>query len=182
MFDFALFKEKAKETENWLANELKVLRTGRALPTMLDGLKVDAYGGKLGLRELATITIEDPHTIRVEPWDKSHSKEIEKAIISSNLELGVNIDDKGLRIIFPVLTSERREQLVKVVRQKLEEARVSLRILRDKTWEEIQAKEKQGGMGEDEKFRFKDGLQKLVDQTNKRLEELFERKIAEINH
>lgn len=182
MFNFGPLKDKAKEVENWLAKEFSVIRTGRALPSILDSVQVEAYGGRMGVKELATILIEDPRTIRVEPWDKSHSKEIEKAIISSNLGLSVNVDDKGLRIVFPELTSERREQLTKVAKQKLEDARVTLRSLRDKTWEEIQVKEKQGGMGEDEKFRFKDELQKIVDDTNKKLEETLERKINEISN
>ncbi|MEK9185153.1 MAG: ribosome-recycling factor, partial [Patescibacteria group bacterium] len=112
---------------------------------------------------------------------QNQTKIIEKAIISSNLGLSVNVDDRGLRIIFPELTSERREQLAKVAKQKLEEARVTLRTLRDKTWEEIQTKEKKGGMGEDDKFRLKNDMQKMVDETNKKLEELFNRKADEIS-
>lgn len=181
MFDFSQFKKKIKELEDWLFKEYSVIRTGRALPAILDSVEVSAYGSKMAVRELATVLVEDPRTIRIEPWDKSHGKEIEKAIIISNLGLGISVDDRGLRVIFPALTSERREQLVKIAKQKLEEAKVSLRVLRDKTWEEIQAKEKKGGMGEDEKFRFKDELQKLVDGTNTKLEEIFERKVVEIN-
>jgi len=180
MYNFSPFKEKTKEAENWLVKEFSQLRTGRAAPTILNAVQVEAYGGRIEVKELATVLIEDARTIRVEPWDKTQSKIIEKAIISSNLGLSVNSDDRGLRIIFPELTSERREQLIKVAKQKLEEARMTLRSMRDKTWEEIQAKEKEGGMGEDEKFRFKDELQKFVDQTNKNLEELFERKAVEI--
>jgi ribosome recycling factor len=180
MFNFSAFKEKAKEVESWLTLELKVLRTGRAVPAILDSVQVEAYGGKMSIKELATILLEDPRTIRVEPWDKTQGKEIEKAIISSNLGLGVSADNKGLRIVFPELTSERREQLVKVAKQKLEEARMTLRSLRDKTWEEIQAKEKEGGMGEDDKFRLKEELQEFVDETNKKLEELLDRKVEEI--
>jgi ribosome recycling factor len=180
MYNFSPFKEKTKEVENWLAKEFSVLRTGRAAPSILDAVQVEAYGGRMNVRELATVLIEDARTIRVEPWDKTQTKNIEKAIIASNLGLSVNSDEKGLRITFPELTSERREQLAKVAKQTLEEARVTLRALRDKTWEEIQAKEKEGGMGEDDKFRFKDELQKLVDAANNNLEQLFARKAAEI--
>lgn len=180
MFNFALFKEKSKDVENWLHKELSVIRTGRAALSILDTVQVEAYGSKMEIKELATVLIEDVRTIRVEPWDKAQAKNIEKAIISSNLGLSVNVDDRGLRIIFPELTSERREQLVKVAKQKLEEARVTLRSLRDKTWEEIQVREKEGGMGEDDKFRFKDELQKLVDLTNKTLEDFLNRKTSEI--
>ena len=167
--------------ENWLHKELSVIRTGRAAPSILDAVQVEAYGSKMEIKELATVLIEDVRTIRVEPWDKNQTKIIEKAIISSNLGLSVNVDDRGLRIIFPELTSERREQLIKVAKQKMEEARVALRTLRDKTWEEIQTKEKKGGMGEDDKFRLKNDMQKMVDETNKKLEELFNRKADEIS-
>lgn len=167
--------------ENWLHKELSVIRTGRAAPSILDAVQVEAYGSKMEIKELATVLIEDVRTIRVEPWDKNQTKIIEKAIISSNLGLSVNVDDRGLRIIFPELTSERREQLIKVAKQKMEEARVALRTLRDKTWEEIQTKEKKGGMGEDDKFHLKNDMQKMVDETNKKLEELFNRKADEIS-
>lgn len=181
MFNFSQFKEKTKEIETWLQKEFSVLRTGRAVPAILDSIQVESYGTKMGIKEVAAILLEDPRTIRIEPWDKSQSKNIEKAIITSNLGLSVSVDDKGLRIIFPELTSERREQLAKVAKQKLEEARVSLRSLRDKTWEEIQKKEKEGGMGEDDKFRLKEEMQKLVDDANKKLEELSDRKVSDIN-
>jgi ribosome recycling factor len=88
--------------------------------------------------------------------------------------------EKGLRVIFPDLTSERREQFAKVVRNKLEEGRVSLRGLRDKTWKEIEEREKAGGMGEDDKFRLKEELQKLIDEANQKLEALAEKKEIEI--
>lgn len=181
MFNFSSFKDNIKDVESWLQKELSQVRTGRAAPTILDSIHVEAYGAKLSIKELASILVEDPRTIRIEPYDKSQGKEIEKAIISSNLGLSVNAGENGLRIIFPELTSERREQLAKLVKQKLEEARVSLRSLREKIWEEIQEQEKGGGMGEDEKFKLKDDLQEMVDQVNKKLEEVTERKIEEIN-
>jgi len=180
MFNWNPIKEKARGVEEWLQKEFSQIRTGRAAPAILDSVHVEAYGSRMQLRELATVMIEDPRTIRIEPWDKSQGKEIEKAIVSSNLGLSVNSDDKGLRIIFPELTSERRESLVKIAKQKLEESRISLRGLRDKTWDEIQAKEKEGGMGEDDKFRLKDDLQKIVDETNKKLDEMLEAKTDEI--
>lgn len=180
MFNWTIIKEKARGVDEWLQKELSQIRTGRAAPAILDSIHVEAYGSRMQLRELATVMIEDPRTIRIEPWDKSQGKEIEKAIITSNLGLSVNTDDKGLRVIFPELTSERRISLVKIAKQKLEEARISLRSLRDKTWDEIQAKEKEGGMGEDDKFRLKEDLQKIIDETNKKLDEMLERKVDEI--
>ncbi|MFH0804257.1 MAG: ribosome recycling factor [Candidatus Zambryskibacteria bacterium] len=180
MFDFLELKTKSKEIENWLSKELSVIRTGRATPTILDFVQVEAYGSRMTIKELANIVVEDAKTVRVEPWDASVGKSIEKAIDSSNLGLSVAPFEKGLRIIFPELTAERREQFIKVVKAKLEEGRVSLRSLRDKTGKAIDEKEKTGGMGEDEKFRFKEEMQKMIDQSGKKLEELAERKEAEI--
>ncbi len=180
MFDFSDLKEKSKDIENWLAKELSVIRTGRATSAILDFVQIEAYGSKMAIKELANITVEDAKTIRIEPWDLSIGKSIEKAIISSNLGLSVSPFDKGLRIIFPDLTAERREQFIKVSRQKFEEAKVSLRNLRDKTWKAIEEKEKSGGMGEDDKFRLKEEMQKIIDESNKKLEELTARKETEI--
>lgn len=160
--------------------ELAQVRTGRATPMILDAIQVEAYGSRMGIKELANVVTEDVRTIRVEPWDASVSKAIEKAITTSNLGLSLSPFEKGLRIIFPELTAERREQLAKLTKQKLEEARVTLRGLRDKTWNEIQEREKKGNMGEDDKFRLKDEMQKMIDEAGTKLEAVCERKIVEI--
>jgi len=180
MFDFSELKTKSKDIESWLTKELSVIRTGRATPTILDFVQVEAYGSRMAIKELANIVVEDVKTVRVEPWDANIGKSIEKAIDSSNLGLSVAPFEKGLRIIFPELTTERREQFIRVVKAKLEESRVSLRSLRDRTWKTIEDKEKAGNMGEDDKFRFKDEMQKIIDQSGKKLEELAERKETEI--
>ena len=180
MFDFSELKLKSKDIESWLAKEFSVIRTGRATPTILDFVQVEAYGSKMTIKELANIVVEDAKTVRIEPWDASVGKSIEKVINTSDLGLSVAPFEKGLRIIFPQLTSERREQFIKVANQKLEEAKVSLRNLRDKTWKIIEEKEKGGGMGEDDKFRFKEEMQKIIDESAKKLEEMTRKKEAEI--
>jgi ribosome recycling factor len=180
MFNFNNFKTKAAAVEEWLVKEMSFIRTGRALPSILDAVSVEAYGGRMAVKELASISVEDPRVIRVEPWDKTQTKAIEKGIQSANLGLSVNSDEKGLRVIFPELTSERREQVIKLAKNKLEESRITLRGLRDEVMKEIEAKEKEGGMGEDDKFRFKEELQKMVEALNTKLEEMFERKEKEI--
>ncbi len=180
MYDFVTLKQSIKHLEEWLIHELASIRTGRAAPAILDFIQVEAYGGKMGLRELANIILEDVKTIRIEPWDVSILKSIEKAIVGSNLGLSVMPFDKGVRVAFPELTAERREQFAKLAKQKLEEARTSLRGLRDKTWNDVQAKEKEGGMGEDDKFRLKDEMQKIIDEINTKFDKALERKIGEI--
>lgn len=180
MFNFSELKENTKGVEKWLKKELSIIRTGKATPAILDFVQVEAYGSKMTIKELANIVVEDVKTVRIEPWDASVGKNIEKAINLSNLGLSVAPLEKGLRIIFPDLTSERREQFIKVVKSKLEESKMSLRNLRDKTWKAIEEKEKAGNMGEDDKFRSKEEMQKIINETGKKLEELAERKEAEI--
>jgi ribosome recycling factor len=182
MFDFGELKEKSKEVENWLAKELSVIRTGRANSMILDFVQVEAYGSKMAIKELANIITEDARSLRIEPWDASIGKAIEKAITTSNLGLSVAPFEKGLRIIFPELTAERREQFVKVVGQQFEEAKVSLRGLRDKTWKAIEEKEKSGGMGEDDKFRMKEEMQKIIGASSAKLEEMAVKKEKEIRN
>lgn len=179
-YNFAPFKEKTKQAGVWLSKEISSIRTGRATPVILDGIMVESYGTTVPIKEAASITTEGARSLRVTPWDASLSKLIEKAIAASNLGLSVAVDEKGVRVTFPELTSERRQSLSKILKQKLEEARVSLRKERDKAWDDIQKKEKEGGMGEDEKFRLKAEMQKITDEAGKELDKIAARKETEI--
>ncbi len=179
-YNFSAFKEQTTHIEEWLRKEFAGIRTGRATPAVLDTISVEAYGTFMTLKETASVTVEEARTLRVIPWDLSLVKAIEKAIMTSSLGLSVSVDDKGLRVIFPELTSERREGFVKIAKAKLEEARVTLRTEREKVQKDIDQKEKAGGMGEDDKFRYKAELQKMVDDTGKVLDELFAKKEKEI--
>jgi len=180
MFNFSPLKEKIKEIEEWLAKELSQVRTGRAVPTLLDAIKVESYGATVPINHIGSVTIEDSRTLRVSLWDATQGKAIEKAITAANLGVSVTSDDRGIRVFFPELTSERRVILAKLVKEKLENARVSLRKERDHAWEEIQKKETEGGMGEDDKFRLKSDMQKMIDEGGKRLDAVALRKQKEI--
>src|SRR3989338_2337810 len=147
---------------------------------VLDSISVVSYGSYVPLKTVANISIEDPKTLRIAPWDKSQIKDIEKAIISSNLGLSVATDDIGIRVIFPQLTTETRQTLVKVLKEKLEEQRIAVRRERERIWEDVQAKEKEGKLTEDEKFRAKEELQKIIDEVNRNLEATFEKKQREV--
>lgn len=147
---------------------------------VLDGISVESYSSRVPLKNVASISIEDSKTLRIAPWDKNQIKDIEKAIVSSNLGLSVAVDDSGIRVIFPQLTTETREKLVKVLKEKLEEARITVRRERENIWDDVQAKEKGGKLTEDEKFRAKEELQKIIDQTNKDLEMTFNKKQKEV--
>ncbi len=141
---------------------------------------VDSYGTKMPINQLASVSIEDARTLRIIPWNLSQAKDIEKAITIANLGVSLAVDEKGVRVFFPELTAERRQTLVKIAKGKLEEARVSLRAEREKVWDDIQKKAKDGELPEDEKFRAKDEMQKYIDEGNKRLEEMMERKEKEM--
>ncbi|MEI6238072.1 MAG: ribosome recycling factor [bacterium] len=182
VYDFTKFKNKAKEIEEWLKKEFGNLRTNRATPTILDGVKVESYGAFLSLQEVANISTEDARCIRISPWDHSQTKGIEKAIVSANLGVSVTVDDKGVRVIFPELTGERRTEIVKMAKARLEEGKINVRKHRDEVMKDLQAKEKAGGYGKDDINRFKNDLQKLVDEVNKKLEDAFAKKEKEITN
>lgn len=178
-YDFSGLKNHIKETEDWLARELSGIRTGRATPTLLDSVKADAYGSRMPLKEVGSISVEDARTLRIIPWDKGLVKAIEKGITDANLGIGVSVDDQGLRVSFPELSSERRAQLTKLAGEKTEQARITLRGHRTDAIKEIDALEKEG-MSEDQAKRDKAELQKLIDAGNDALAKLLERKEQEI--
>jgi len=179
-YDFKTFEKKVKDIEERLGKELSSIRTGRAAPSVLDGVQVESYGTRMSISQVASIGTEDARTIRITPYDASQSKEIEKAIMLANLGLSVGADERGVRVTFPELTAERRVQLVKLAKEKLEDTRAGLRGARDDVWSDIQKKEKDGDMSEDDKFRSKDEMQKRVDAANKKFEEMLEKKEKEI--
>lgn len=179
-YDFSAFDTKLTGTKEWLSKEYMGLRTGRATPAILDGVHVQAYGSQVPLKQIANVGVEDARTLRITAYDASVIKDIERGITASDLGLGVVADGSGLRVMFPELTADRREQLIKAAKAKLEDARTAVRVARDECWKDIQAKEEEGGMGEDEKFRLKEDLQKRVDTINAELEKAFDRKEEEM--
>ncbi len=180
MYDFSKLKNKSKDIKEWLRGEYSGIRTGRATPAILDKIKVDAYGNKMPLNQVATITVEDSKSLKINTWDESLQKAVEGALRQNDMGLSVVADSAGIRVKFPDLTHERRETLNKVVRQKREEARVSLRTEREEIWDDIQKKEKSGDISEDEKFRFKDEMQRLVEEFGKELDDMTVNKEREI--
>jgi len=181
-YDFTKLKNKIKETEDWIKKEYTAIRTGMASPQLLDSVMVESYGQRMPLIQIGSVTIADSKSLLVTPWDASQVKAVEKAITIANLGVSLKTDEKGVRVFFPDLTSERREMLIKIAKEKLEQAKITLRTIRDEIVKDIELKEKEGGMGEDDKFRFKAEMQKLVDSGNQSLEEIFNRKNKEINN
>lgn len=179
-YDFKVLDAKFADSKEWLAKEYRGLRTGRAAPGILDGVMVSAYGSMMPLKQVGNVSVEDARTLRVSAYDAGLIKDIEKAISGANLGVGTSSDGASVRVAFPELTSERREQLVKFAKQKLEEARTAVRIARDEAWKEVQTREKEGTLTEDDKFYLKDELQKRIDKANDELEKAFESKEKEM--
>ena len=179
-YNFTNFKNELKKIEEFLSKEYSQLSSGRASPMVLDGVSVESYGSYQPIKNVASINIEDPKTLRIAPWDKNQIKAIEKAILVADLGLSVATDEAGIRVIFPQLTTETRQKLVKVLKEKLEESRITVRRERGDTWDEIQQLEKDGKMNEDEKIRAKDEVQKVIDEVNRNLEIIFEKKEKEV--
>lgn len=179
-YDFTILKNKISEVENWLSKEFSSIHTGRAIPALLDGVSIDSYGAKTAISHVASVTAEDQRTLRISPWDKSKIKDIEKAINNANLGVSVSSDEQGLRVFFPELTTERRQSFVKIAKEKLEDARISIRKEREDVWNDIQKKERVGEISEDDKFNLKDELQKIIDEANSKLESMADLKEKEI--
>jgi ribosome recycling factor len=181
IYQFTALDQKLAAAREWLEREFKGVRTGRASPAILDGVGVSAYGSIVPLKQVATVSSEDARTLRVIPFDPSVLKDIERAISAANLGVGTSADSSGVRVTFPELTGERRAELVKVAKHKLEEARAAVRVARDDGKKDILEAEKVGGMGEDEKFRLMEELQKRTDGINAELEKAFENKEKEMS-
>jgi len=168
---------KAVET---LESEYRRLRTGRASTSLVDGIKVDYYGSPTPLSQLTTLTIPDPRTIMIQPWDTSVVGEIEKAIQKSELGLNPMNDGKAIRISIPPLTAERRRDLVKVVKKKSEESKVAVRNIRRDINEKIKDLKKDKKVSEDEQFRAQDEIQKITDDYVKKIDSVYGAKEKEI--
>ncbi|MFZ2205217.1 MAG: ribosome recycling factor [Minisyncoccia bacterium] len=179
-YNFSNFKTELKKAGEHLSKEYSQLSTGRASPMVLDGVSVEIYGDYQPIKNIASVNIEDPKTLRIAPWDKGQIKAIEKAIMAANLGLSVATDDMGIRVIFPQLTTETRQTLVKVLKAKMEDAKIVVRKVREEVLDDVAAHEKEGKMNEDEKFSAKEDIQKLVVEANNNLEAIFEKKEIEV--
>ncbi|MFZ1655057.1 MAG: ribosome recycling factor [Candidatus Moraniibacteriota bacterium] len=165
---------------NHFTEEAGTLRTGRANPGIVEGLSVEYYNTQTPLVQIASISVPEPRQIVVSPWDKGALTQIEAAIRESDLGLNPVNDGSVIRITLPALTEERRRELVKTLNSRAEEARIAIRNIREEVWKEIQEREKAGEISEDDKFRGKDELQKVIDDFNARLESVRERKEGEV--
>lgn len=174
-------KTKLEEISVWLTGEYGGIRSGQATPALLDNIKVESYGSLMPLNQVGSVGIEDARTLRISPWDASQVGTIETAINEANLGVSVASDSAGVRAIFPELTAERREQLQKLAKQKLEEARIRVRGVRDEVMKNLDKLHKDSDISQDELFSKKDEVQKNVDEINKKLEDQFTKKETELS-
>lgn len=163
-----------------LAQELAKLRTGRASPALLDGVKVDYYGSALPLNQVATVSIPEPRLIIIQPWDKTTLGEIEKAIHKSAIGLTPNNDGNVIRLSIPSLTTERREELVKLTQKLGEDTKVAIRNVRREANTEIKKEEKNKNISEDTSFQTQEEVQKITDEFTKKVDEILRKKEKEI--
>lgn len=163
-----------------LEEDLSGIRTGRASPALIERLPVEYYGANTPLIQLASISVPEPRQLLVRPFDPTTLKNIERAIMVSELGLTPNSDGKVIRLSLPQLTEERRRELVRVVNNRMEDARVSIRNIRRDLIRDLREFEKEGLISEDDQERGEKELQELTDKMNKKVEEVGERKETEI--
>lgn len=178
--DINEIKTKLTESVEWLQKEFSAIRSGQATPALLDGISVESYGAHMPMNQVSTIGVEDARTLRISPFDVSQISAIEKAIQEANLGVSVASDSAGIRVIFPELTSDRRTQLQKLAKSKLEDSRIAVRAIRDDAMKLIEKNEKAGEISEDEKYNQKEQVQKQVEETNGILEGLYTKKEVEL--
>jgi ribosome recycling factor len=173
-------RAKMDKSAELLAQELAKLRTGRASPALLDGIKVDYYGSTLPLNQVATVSIPEPRMIVIQPWDKTNLPEIEKAIHKSAIGITPNNDGNVIRLSIPALTTERREELVKLTQKLGEDTKVAIRNIRREANNEIKKEEKDKTISEDVSFKAHEEVQKITDQFIIKVDKILEKKEKEI--
>ena len=173
-------KESMSKSIEALERELNRVRTGRASLSILDGIKVDYYGTLTPLNQMATLAVPESRLITIQPWDVSVIKDIEKALLKSDLGLTPANDGKILRISIPPLTEDRRKELVKLVHKMCEEHKVSVRNVRRDSNELLKSLKKDGDISEDQAFKAQDEVQKITDEHVKLIDECYTNKEKEI--
>lgn len=163
-----------------LKSEVASLRTGRATPALVEDLEVEAYGTRQPLKTLAAISTPGPREIVIQPWDKALVSAIEKAVQTSPLGINPVADRDTIRLALPTLTEERKRDLVKFLKEKLESARIQVRRARDEAMKAVDADEKAKAISEDEKFRRKQEAEKAVGECNQKIEDIGAAKEREI--
>jgi ribosome recycling factor len=180
-----LINQRKKDFDSvleWAKNEIIGIRTGRAHSSMVEDIVVDYMGSKLRIKELATISTPEPRVIFIQPWDKGAIPLIENAIKNSPLGLNPASDSNGVRLTIPSLTEERRKEFTKLLHQKAEEARIKARQIREDILKKVQNAVREKTAREDDLPDAKKELQKVIDEFNKKIDELVEKKEKELKN
>ncbi len=173
-------KPEMDKAINFLGGEMAKIRTSRATPSLVEDIVVECFGQKFPLKQLAAISCPQPRQIIVQPWDKSYLEFIEKALSRTALGITPIVDKDLIRVSLPSLTEEYRKNLLRILSEKQEDAKKTVRRWREEAWKEIQEGFKNGKIREDDKFRAKDELQDLIDEYNEKIEQAGENKKKEI--
>ncbi len=173
-------KDRMGKAVEALRKELATIRTGRAHPGLIEHLRVDYYGAPTPLNQLATINVPEPRLLAIQPWDRQSLGAIEKAILKSDLGLNPANDGNIIRLVIPQLTEERRKELVKVVRKKVEEGRVAVRNVRRDRHDELRRLQREKDISEDAQYGAQEELQKLTDGFIQEIDGVGEEKEAEL--
>lgn len=173
-------EEKMNKSYDALLSEYASIRAGRANPHVLDKLRVDYYGAPTPLQQVANISVPEPRMLLIQPWEKKLIRDIEKAILTSDLGINPNNDGSSIRLVFPELTEERRKDLAKDVKKKGEGAKVAVRNIRRDTNEAIKKMEKAGEISEDDQSEAEEKIQKMTDKMIAKIDKAVETKTQEI--
>lgn len=165
-------KQQMDEVLQHVKDELATIRTGRANASLVDTIMVSYYGSTVPLKQMASVTVPDPTSIVITPWDRQSLGDVEQAVRASDLGLSPVNEGTQIRLVLPPLTEERREQLIKSVQQKAEAGKVALRNVRKDTWDNVQKQVKAGELTEDDRYRYEDDLNKTIDQFNHQIDAL----------
>ena len=178
--DYKVYEDKMKKSIESVKNDFAAVRAGRANAAVLNRISVDYYGTPTPIQQIAAISTPDPRILQISPWDNSALKSIEKAILNSDLGINPQNDGRNIRLNFPQLTEERRKELVKQIRKYAENGKVAVRIVRRDAMEAIKKQEKAAEITEDDRKQAEKDLQKLTDDSCKKIDELMARKEKEL--
>ena len=179
--EMKILRQKFEQVVDKLREDFKGIRTGRASSGLVENIVVTYYGANTPMKQMANITTPDAALIVIQPWDKNALGDIETAIRNSDLNLSPTNDGNVVRISLPPMTGERREELIRNISKKAEEARIALRNVRGETWEQIQKMQKAGSITEDDKYTAEEELNKTINDFNKKIEEVLKEKETEIS-
>lgn len=173
-------KPELDKVVEFVQKNLSSIRTGRATPALVENIQVELFGDKMPIKQLGAISILNPQQLLIQCWDSSYMDPIQRAIIQHGSGIGCSVDQDGVKVNLPALSSDLRKSLAKTLSKTEEDAKQTIRRFRDEAWSTLQREEREGNLREDDKFKGKDELQKVVDEYNKKIETMVKNKQKEL--